>query len=82
MKIRNRIRGGNNLKQPLDVLPLKATVPMNSSWSVGLRKPGPGETPRVSCVYNPTGSPFLLDTQFRFSYIHPTETMCSYFDLV
>jgi hypothetical protein len=29
----------NKLKQPMDVLPLKAAALMNSPWLVGLRKP-------------------------------------------
>ena len=72
----------NKLKQPMGVLPLKAAALMNSPGLVGLRKPDPrGDHP------DPVASItdriiFFLDTQFRFSYIHHTETKFSYFDLV
>jgi len=72
----------NHLKQPIDVLPLKAAALMDSPGSVGLRKPDQRGNHPDSVASITDRTIFLLDMQFRFSYIQPTETRFSYFDLV
>ena len=71
-----------NLKQPTDVLLLKPAGPLTPSRPVGLRKLESREHRLDSLPPITDKITFSLDTQFRFSYIHPTETRCSYFDLV
>jgi hypothetical protein len=66
----------------MDVLSFKAAALMYSPWLVGLRMSDQREDHPYSIASIMTEPSFLLDMQFRFSYIQPTESKVSYFDLV